>query len=138
MLISILLLLAFTGANPDADSLRDQIVASERAGLDCLKRGDLAAFGEATAEDAVFVDSQGPATKAEVMEHTAGFRLTDYLIEDVRFVPVSPESGLISYKITESGNSHGHDFTARVYVSSLWAKRQGKWVCLFSQETAAR
>jgi hypothetical protein len=138
MLISILLLLVFTGANPDADALREQIVASERAGLDCLKRGDLAAFGEATAEDAVFVDSQGPATKAEVMEHTAGFRLTDYSIEDVRFVPVSAESGMISYRITESGNSHGHDFKARVYVSSLWAKRQGKWFCLFSQETAAK
>lgn len=138
MLISILLVLTFTGANPDADALRDQIVASERAGLDCLKRGDLAAFGEMTADDAVFVDSQGPATKAEVMEHTAGFRLTDYSIEDVPFVPVSAESGMISYRITESGNSHGHDFTARVYVSSLWAKRQGKSVCLFSQETAAK
>lgn len=101
---------------------------NERAGLDCLKRGDLAAFGDATAEDAVFVDSQGPATKAEVMEHTAGFHLSDYSIEDVRFVPVS----------AECGNSHGHDFKARVYVSSLWAKRQGKWVCLFSQETSAR
>jgi Domain of unknown function (DUF4440) len=136
MWISWMLLVALAGA--DADSMRDQIVASERAGLECLKRGDLATFGNMTAADAVFVDDHGPATKAEVMEHTAGFRLTDYSMEDIRFVPVSADAGVISYKITESGNSHGRDFTARVYISSLWARREGKWVCLFSQETAAK
>src|SRR5580658_10183851 len=120
------------------DALRDQIVAQERAGLDALKTGDLTTFGVSTAEDAVFVDAHGPATKAEVMEHTAGFRLKDYTMEDVRFVRLSAESGLIAYTITESGTSHGHDFNARVYVSALWVKRGGKWMCVFSQETGAK
>jgi hypothetical protein len=56
----------------------------------------------------------------------------------VRFVPLSPESGLIAYKIHEKGVSHGHEFAAQAYISSIWAERAGKWVCLFSQETAAR
>jgi hypothetical protein len=63
---------------------------------------------------------------------------TEYAIEDVRFVPLSDASGLISYKIAEKGVSHGHEFAAHVYVSSIWAERGGKWACLFSQETAAR
>jgi ketosteroid isomerase-like protein len=128
---------AVTRSDDDA-ALQAQIVAKEREGLDTLKTGDLAHFGDLTAEDAVFVDAQGPATKAEVLEHTAGFRLTDYTIEDVRFVRAGENAGLIAYKITEKGNSHGHDFAVQVYVSSMWAKRDGKWVCLFSQETAMR
>lgn len=127
-----------TAPSSDDGALKDQIVAKEREGLDTLKRGDLAHFGELTAEDAVFVDAMGPATKAEVQEHTAGFRLTDYTMEDVRFVRTGERSGLISYKITEKGNSHGHDFVVQVYVSSAWAERDGKWVCLFSQETGIR
>jgi ketosteroid isomerase-like protein len=123
---------------PRVDALQEQIVAQERAGLDALKTGDLTTFGASTADDAIFVDAQGPATKAEVMEHTAQFRLHDYTMSNVRFVKLSPDSGLIVYTATESGSSHGKDFTARVHVSSVWIKRDGKWLCEFSQETGAR
>jgi ketosteroid isomerase-like protein len=123
------------GCAPAGD-LQRQVVAAERRGLDALKAGDVAEFGRLTADDAVFVDDHGPATKAEVLRNVAGFTLTDYSMEDVRFVPVAANTGLISYKTTEKGNSHGHDFTAQVYVSSVWTKRGKDWVCLFSQETA--
>ena len=121
-----------------ADVLRDQIVTQERAGLDVLKTGELAPFNASIAEEAVFVDAHGPATKAEVVEHTAAFRLHDYSMTDVRFVQLSADSGLIAYSPTESGTSHAHEFSAQVYVSAIWAKRDGKWRCLFSEETAAR
>jgi hypothetical protein len=119
-------------------SLVGVIVAKEREGLDALKVGDLAAFSKLTADDAVFVDSQGVASKAEVMKNVAGFRLEDYTIEDVRLVPLSSTSGLIAYKITEKGNSHGREFFSKAYVSALWTKRDGQWVCVFSQETPRR
>jgi len=125
-------------AELSADALRDQIVAQERAGLDVLKTGELAPFNASIAEEAVFVDAHGPATKAEVVEHTKAFRLHDFAMTDVRFVRLGAESGLIVYSLTESGESHGHEFSARVYVSSAWEKRNGKWRCLFSQETGAR
>ena len=70
------------------------------------------------------------------MKNVQDFRLTDYSMQDVKFVAISPTSGLISYKATERGTSHGHEFTAVVYVSSIWSLRDGKWVCQFSQETS--
>jgi hypothetical protein len=123
-----------TRANP----LQRQIVAKEREGLDALKAGNVELFGNLTADDAVLVDAQGPASKAQVLKNVAGFRLTDYAMEDVRFVPLSATSGLIIYKISEKGISHGKEFAAQAYVSSIWTERGGKWVCLFSQETGAR
>jgi hypothetical protein len=119
-------------------SLQDQIVAKEREGLDALKMGDLDIFGKLTADEAVMVDAQGPATKTQVLQNVKEFKLTDYSIDDVKFVPVSATTGLISYKITEKGVSHGHEFMAKAYVSSLWTKRAGAWLCLFSQETGTK
>jgi hypothetical protein len=131
-------LLEARDSRANSDALEQQIVAKEREGLDALKTGNVEIFANLTAEEAVFVDAAGLATKAEVMKNVAGFTLTDYSTEDVRFVPLSKASGLISYKIHEKGVSHGHEFTAQAYVSSIWAQRAGKWFCLFSQETAAR
>lgn len=125
-------------AKPGTTALEQQIVAKEREGLDALKTGNLDLFGNLTADDAVLVDAQGPASKAQVLKNVAGFTLTDYSMEDIRFVPLSAKSGLIAYKISEKGVSHGKEFAAQAYVSSIWGEREGKWVCLFSQETAAR
>lgn len=119
-------------------SIEQQIIAKEREGLEALKTGDLERFGNLTAEEAVMVDARGPASKAQVLKNVAGFTLTDYSMEDVRFVPISANTGLISYKITEKGVSHGKEFTAQAYVSSIWTERENKWTCLFSQETGAR
>jgi hypothetical protein len=124
-------------AAPD-DSLQQQIVAKEREELDALKSGDRQAFANLLADEALFLDTNGSATKAEVVEHTAEFRLTDYTMDGIKFVPVSPASGMLLYKIVEGGNSHGRNFSATVYVSALWVKRGNRWVCLFSQETPAR
>jgi hypothetical protein len=133
-----LLLVRSKLSGADNSSMEEQIVAKEREGLDGLKAGDVGHFGDLTADDAIFVDSQGPAAKAQVLQNVVGFRLTDYTIENVHFVKISPNSGLIVYKVTEKGLSHGKEFAAQVYVSSIWIQRETKWLCLFSQETAAR
>lgn len=133
-----LLLLTATAAFPQQNALHSKILAKERQGLDCLKTGNLAEFAALTADDAVFVDAHGPASKAEVVKHTSEFRLDDYAIDDVKFLQLPSKSGLIAYKIAESGTSHGKQFKANVYVSSIWVDRKGKWLCIFSQENAAR
>jgi ketosteroid isomerase-like protein len=120
------------------DVYRDEIIAQERAGLDALKSGNLQAFADATSDDAIFVDPHGLARKPEAVKNVAGFRLTDYSMADLRFVPVSAEGGVLSYTLTEKGTSHGNEFSARAYVSSVWLRSSGKWVCVFSQETPAK
>jgi hypothetical protein len=126
---------ASVDAQPSTNPTQQTILLKEREGLDDLKAGNLDGFAALTADDALFVDSAGPATKAQVMKNVVNFHLTDYTIENVQFLQLSPTSGLIQYKITESGSSHGHDFTAKALISSIWTQRDGKWLCTFSQET---
>jgi|SRR5580658_2300995 hypothetical protein len=133
-----LFVLTAIAASAQQNDMQSKVLVAERQGLDYLKTGNLAEFAASTADEAVFVDAHGPADKAQVVKNTSAFRLDDYTIEDVRFVPLSSKSGLITYKLTESGTSHEKQFSAKVYVSSIWEERKGKWLCLFSQETAAR
>jgi ketosteroid isomerase-like protein len=120
------------------ESMDQQVVAKEREGLDALKVNDLDRFAKLTADDAVFVDAHGTAGKAQVLKNVVGFSITDYTMDNVQFLQISPNTGLISYKLTEKGMSHDKSFAAQVYVSSIWAQRGENWVCVFSQETAAR
>ena len=119
-----------SNARTDQPSMEQQIVAKEREELDSLKAGDLKLFGSLLADDAVFVDAQGPASKAQVVKNVVGFRLSEYSMEDVRFVPISAKAGLITYKIIEKGVSHGKDFAAQAHISAIWAERAGQWVSL--------
>jgi hypothetical protein len=125
-------------SSTESSSLQQQVIAAERAGLEALKVGNVDEFANHTAEEAIFVDARGPATKAQVVKNVADFHLTDYSMDDMQFTPLSKTSGLIVYKITEKGISHGRQFAAQAYISSIWTERAGKWVCLFSQETGAR
>jgi len=126
------------GLNISDDAMRDALVAQERAGLEALKAGDVAGFAAMLGEEEVFVDDHGPATKAEVVRNVGGFRIIDYSMDDARMVRVSDAAGVIVYRLTEHGASHGKEFNATVYVSTLYVMRRGKWVSLFSQETGAR
>ncbi len=125
------------GSGADEGSLERDIVAKEREELDALKTGNVDRFADLLADNAVFVDAKGPASKAQVVKNVRGFTLSEYSIDEIRYVPLSSNSGLIAYKLREKGLSHGKAFEAQVYVSSIWMKRGGKWVSLFSQETSA-
>ena len=121
-----------------AQGMKEEIVAQERAGLGALKTGDIAAFGDTIAEDAVFVDASGPAGKAQVVKNVAGFRVKEFTMSDIRFVALSADTGLVVYLMDEAGTTHGKEFSAKVHVASVWSKKSGKWLCEFSQETGAR
>jgi hypothetical protein len=131
-------LLASRDSSASNGGIEQQVIASEKEGLDALKAGNLELFGNLTADDAVFVDAHGAASKADVLKNVAGFKLAEYSMEDVKFVSISSKSGLITYKISEKGVSHGKEFSVQSWISSIWTKRGGKWMCQFSQETGAR
>jgi len=123
---------------PAQQSLQDKVVGKERQGLEALKGGKVQEFAELTADEAVFLDDHGSATKAEVVQHAGNFKLIDFSMDEIKFVPLSDRAGVVAYKLTEKGSSHGREFNAVVYASAVWTERNGKWLCLFSQETPAK
>ncbi len=121
-----------------ADSLQQQVESKEREELDALKSANYSKFADLIADDAVFLDPHGSATKKEVVDHVGDFKLLDFTMEDVHFVKLSETSGVLAYKLTQKGIAQGHEFTNQVYASAVWVQRNGKWVTVFSQETPSR
>jgi hypothetical protein len=58
-------------------------------------------------------------------------------MQGVKFVPVSAESGLLTYKVTENGTPWKRICGAGLHLSCR-DKHGGNWICLFSQETATK
>ena len=125
-------------AKTRVQALQEQIVAKERQELEALKSGNTQEFASLIAEEAVFIDPRGTARKAEVVGHVGDFKLLEFSMDDIKFVALSETSGVIAYKLTEKGTSHGREFTSTAYASAVWVQREGKWVCVFSQETPGR
>jgi len=84
------------------------------------------------------VDAAGPPSESQVVKNVAELRLSDYTMSKIQFVPLAPSSGLIVYRTAETGTSHGKNLSANVLIVAIWVQRNGKGVCLFSQETAAK
>src|ERR1700690_3291642 len=117
-----------SGADSQPSAMEQQIVTKEREGLDALRAGNVQRFADLTAEDGIFIDAQGPASKAQVVKNVAAFTLSEYSMDDLKFVALSKDSGLITYKIHEKGISHGKEFDAHAYVSSIWTKKGKNWL----------
>ncbi len=138
-LVTIFLLIAasFSTTSAFAD-LKDDIVAKEREELEALRSADYKKFADLIADDALFLNPGGPGTKAQVVEQSSHFKLLDFSMDDIQFVPLTDNSGIIIYKLTQKASAGGREFTSVVHASATWVQRNGKWVSVFSQETPAR
>jgi hypothetical protein len=134
--VVLLIIAAFTTAS--AADLKDQIIAKEREELEALKSADYKKFADLIADDAIFLNPGGPGTKTQVVEQSSHFKLLDFSMDDIRFVPLTDNSGIVIYKLTQKGSAGGREFTSVVHASATWVQREGKWVSVFSQETPAR
>jgi hypothetical protein len=52
---------------------------------------------------------------------------------------IDKDSAIITYKANVKGSYKGKEFPPNpTYVSSVWAKRNGKWMVVYHQETMAQ
>lgn len=118
-----------------ADTLERQLLANEKAIWDLSIRNDFQGWSQLTSDDALAVYDTGYASKAEVLEAIQGMDGGHYSMEDVRIIPVGDSAGLVVYKVTQDWKEGGKKLERQYYVSSLWQKREGKWLSRFWQET---
>ena len=101
--------------------------------------GDPAADAALLADDFVGVYPTGFAGRAD---HTgqlaAGPTVAEYAISDAQLVSAGPDAALLVYGATfRRAGQPGNDEAEAMYVSSLWCRRDGRWLNTFSQDTPA-
>ena len=118
------------------------IIANERTATDAFTKGNVAAFTGVVATDGWAIDSMiGRAPVADLVKDFAAItkelKISTWDITESKFQWPNATTAIHSYKWTGKGTDHGQPVASPVWASTVWTKKDGKWMAVFHQESAA-
>ena len=104
-----------------------------------LVAGDGEADGRLLSDDFLGVYPTGFASRTEhVRQLDDGPTVTEYSLSQARLITISEDGVLLCYRADcRRPSSPTTDPPDVMYISSLWCRREGEWVNVFSQDTPA-
>src|SRR5262245_27830702 len=119
----------------DKMSDQDQLWANEKAVWDAFKTGDQKAFS-LLADDIVDIESSGVRNKAQMIQLTADFKMTEYTFADQMVQMVDKDTYILHYTCSMKATYKAEAVPeAPNHCSRVWNKRGDKWLGVFHQET---
>jgi hypothetical protein len=112
-------------------------VLLERQAWDAVKAKDDRTYVRLLAQDFVDVEPGGIITESEEEKGIDQLTVYDYKWESLRVLHFTPDVTLLIYKATQKATYGGQPVPSPTWVSSLWIKRNGRWLNAFVQETKA-
>jgi len=112
-----------------------ELVRLETEVWQALVDGDAEADARLLADDFVGVYPTGFADRSDHVDQiAAGPTVERYELSDTRMLTISESAVLLSYRAVYSPVG-GAEQREAMYVSSLWCRRDTRWINLFSQDT---
>jgi hypothetical protein len=126
-------------APPDGAAAEKQIVASEQKINDAFGKRDVAGMKANVADDAVAIDPGGVTSVNEFFKQlpTMDIKLTDVKMSDFKYHWIDANNVVLTYTWTGKGTVSGQPVQSPTFASTLYTKRNGKWLAYFHQETPA-
>lgn len=116
-------------SSPSPVTTSDDLVANERAIWEALKAKNYDGFASALAPESIEVEPNGVFDKAATVKLVSGFDFSKADVSEFRAVPFDNDAGLVVYKVKLPGPDPAE------YHSTIWAKKDGKWMAVFHQGT---
>lgn len=116
-------------ASPSPVTTSDDVIANERAIYEALKAKNFDGFASALASDSIEVEPNGVFDKAGTMREVRSFDFSKTELSEFKAVPFDSDASLVVYKVKVPGPELGE------YHSTIWAKKDGKWMAVFHQGT---
>ncbi|MGA7521406.1 MAG: nuclear transport factor 2 family protein [Acidobacteriaceae bacterium] len=121
-------------------SVEKALEAKEQAGWQGWKDHTSKPVEAMTPEDAINIaDGMVERGKQQVLNGLAnsGCDVKSFAFSDFSFLWLDKDTVLMTYTATQDATCSGKKQAGRVIASSLWQKKDGKWVSPFHQETDA-
>ena len=113
----------------------EELITLETEVWQALVDGDAEADARLLADDFVGVYPTGFADRSDhVGQIAAGPTVRSYELSEARMLGVSESAVMLSYRAVYARLGEATQQEA-MYVSSLWCRRDGHWVNVFSQDT---
>jgi hypothetical protein len=123
-------------AAPTAAGVSEAAITDhEKQIWDALKRKDYDAFGQMLASDFTYVSSDGIYDKAGTVQDVKEYNPTEQTLSNWKFVPIDDDAAIVAYEVLAKGTSDGKPLPGTpLRSSSVWVKRDNKWVAVFHQD----
>ena len=124
-----------TAAITEADA-----TAKEKAIWETLKQKNYTAFADMLADDELEVASVGVFDKARSTEMVKQFEPSEVTFSDWKFLPIDKDGFIVAYTVDVKGKYQGKVIPPGPLsrCSSAWARRNGKWLAVFHQESLVK
>jgi hypothetical protein len=114
-----------------AEPVSDDPIAREKQVWDAIKKKDYDRFASFLADDQIEVFAWGVNDKAASVDGIKHANLSSAVISDFKTLKINDEAVITMYTIKGGGDISPSGARA----SSLWAKRDGKWLAVYHQDT---
>jgi hypothetical protein len=138
--VTLLLLLLIAspclGKGTPKATLEEQIVANEKRVIwEAVAKKQVGVLRDALAEDYLDVSDVGVFNKSETLQLIPELNLRDYTLDKFKVVRVDSGSAIVTYEAVQHWTLKGQEGSSHVRASSVWARRGGRWLIVFHQES---
>jgi ketosteroid isomerase-like protein len=122
------------------ENIKDSLLSLKEKALEATKNADAGFYQDYLADNAVAVVPIGVLNKEAILKQmeaeNSSFKSSK--IEDVRVIELTPESGIVTYTATFDSRPEDIPSASEVYVTTVYAKINGKWKGVFYQQTPVK
>ena len=123
------------------DTTKRELLKLEKQYWNAIKERDSSTAISLSDDPCVVVGAQGAsevdrATLGKMLEG-AKYELRDFAFGDVHMRQVSDDVVAVAYKVYEDLVVDGEPVKLEAFDSSVWVRREGKWVCALHTESPA-
>ena len=123
------------------DTTKRELLKLEKQYWNAIKDRDSSTATSLSDDPCVVVGAQGvgevdKATLGKMLEG-AKYELKDFAFGDVHMRQVSDDVVAVAYKVHEDLVVDGESVKLEAFDSSVWVRRDGKWVCAVHTESPA-
>jgi Domain of unknown function (DUF4440) len=123
-----------TAAKP-ADATQETLLANERALHAAVATADKAAFTSLVLPEGVWANSQGFIPLNLLVNGLDGFPIPKWDIVNPHVIRLDENSAIVNYSLIEKGTPQDRSLSPATIASTVWTRRNGKWLAALHQET---
>lgn len=138
---AILLVLAVTDqpqqpAAKPPDAIQETLLAHERALHAAVAKADKGAFTSLVLPEGVWGNGRGFIPLNLLVNGLDGFQVPKWDIVNPHVTRLDENSAIVLYSWIETGTSQDRPLPPATIASTVWTRRNGKWLAALHQETA--
>lgn len=118
------------------NSVDAQLIALEKQSWEEWKNKNGTFFQTFLTDEAVNVGVGGLSNKSQIVKSTTSdCEIKSFSVDNFKVVMLDKDAALLTYTAMQDGVCGGRTIPAKVFASSVYVKRGGKWLNAFYQET---